>query len=437
MSEWGLQTVARDRFRWVILASIFLLSFSAFIERLTLSVVAERMMPELGLTQVQIGWLFSAFIAGYTAFQFPGGIVGLRFGAHRVLFLSTVFGIFASLALIVAPILNVSGSVLTAMLASRFILGVVQAPLYPVSSGALVAWFPPTEWAWALGLLVTGIGLGAAVTPPAVAWLMQIFGWKAGVCIATIPAAVAAALWWRVGRALPHNAAPTAPLRATAATSPAGRSAQLWRDAWALACNRNVIALTLSYVLENSVVYLITYWSFLYLIQERHFTVLESGTLAAIPFLVGAAAAGVGGRLCDRCCEWFGPLWGVRIIPLIALPSVSALLFLAVQTANPYMAVAALTACYSGLQMTEGSYWCAAMRIGRERTMAATGVLNTGGNLGGILMTPIVAYLSGLHNWTACFMIAAGCACCGAALWLFVDPTAGDQRLTPAPVRFS
>jgi hypothetical protein len=38
-------------------------------------------------------------------------------------------------------------------------------------------------------------------------------------------------------------------------------------------------------------------WSFLYLVQERHFTVLESGWLASLPPLGAALGAGIGGGL--------------------------------------------------------------------------------------------------------------------------------------------
>jgi ACS family glucarate transporter-like MFS transporter len=404
--------------RWIILAAIFLLSFGAFIERLTLSVVAERMMPELGITQVQIGWLFSAFIIGYTFFQFPGGIVGLRYGARRILLWSALCGAFAGMGLVLLPTIAAGGSLIALLLVSRFLLGAAQAPLYPVSSGALVAWFPPSQWAWSLGLLVTGIGLGAAVTPPAVAWMMQLLGWRIGVCVATIPGLVAAALWWHFGRDRPDAAR-----ESTLSSGEVIRGSTLWRDAMVLAADRDVVALTISYLLDNAVVYLITFWSFLYLVQERHFTVLQGGSVAAIPFFVGAGAAAVGGRLCDRCCQRFGVRWGVRLIPLIALPSVAAFLYIAVYAPGPFVAVAALTACYSGLQMTEGSYWSATMRVGKDRTMAATGVLNTGGNLGGVIITPLIGYLTASHNWTPCFLIAAACALISAALWLLIDPT--------------
>ena len=39
-------------------------------------------MPDLGLSQMQIGWLEWAFVLGYAAFQLPGGVIGQRLGAR-------------------------------------------------------------------------------------------------------------------------------------------------------------------------------------------------------------------------------------------------------------------------------------------------------------------------------------------------------------------
>jgi predicted MFS family arabinose efflux permease len=47
--------------------------------------------------------------------------------------------------------------------------------------------------------------------------------------------------------------------------------------------------------------------------------------------------------------------------------------------------------------------------------------MNTGGNLGGIVGIPIVAYLSGEHAWHAAFLIGAVCAVASAAAWLAID----------------
>jgi nitrate/nitrite transporter NarK len=94
-----------------------------------------------------------------------------------------------------------------------------------------------------------------------------------------------------------------------------------------------------------------------------------------------------------------------------------------VDASNPYLAVVALALCFAAVELNEGPYWAAIMHVGRAETMAAGGLLNTGGNLGGLICTPIVAYLSGRHAWTPAFLIGTGFAMVSAALWLVVDPS--------------
>jgi predicted MFS family arabinose efflux permease len=65
--------------------------------------------------------------------------------------------------------------------------------------------------------------------------------------------------------------------------------------------------------------------------------------------------------------------------------------------------------------------------------MAATGLLNTGGALGGLIGIPIVAYLSGRHAWNAAFLFGACCTMASAIAWFGIDATrrssAGGQPL--------
>ncbi len=152
--------------------------------------------------------------------------------------------------------------------------------------------------------------------------------------------------------------------------------------------NRDVLVLTASYLCMNYVYYLLANWCFLYLVQERHFTVLESGCLASTPPLAAAVGAGVGGWLASVLGTRYGIRRGLRILPLISLPAAGVLLFLAVDAANPYLAVAALALCFACVELNEGPYWAAIMHVGRADTMAAAGLLNTGGNVGGLIGHP-------------------------------------------------
>jgi MFS family permease len=171
----------------------------------------------------------------------------------------------------------------------------------------------------------------------------------------------------------------------------------------------------------NYVFYLLANWSFLYLLQERHFTVAQSGLLATLPPLGAALGAGIGGALVDALCVRLGVRWGCRFVPFVSLPTVAALLVFAVYSDSALAAVIAITLCYGLVELNEGAYWAATIQVAGASTMTAAGILNTGGNLGGLIGIPVVAFLSGHGEWNAAFLIGAVCAVMSAAAWLGVD----------------
>ena len=106
---------------------------------------------------------------------------------------------------------------------------------------------------------------------------------------------------------------------------------------------------------------------FLYLVQERHFTVLESGWLVCAPPFAAAIGAGVGGHLASV----FGARYGVRkgcalsrcchCRPQVCFSSSRWSL-------HAYVAVTALALCYFLLKLNEAPYWAAIMHVvGRTR----------------------------------------------------------------------
>jgi len=163
---------------------------------------------------------------------------------------------------------------------------------------------------------------------------------------------------------------------------------------------------------------LLSNWVFLYLVQERHFSALESGWLAMAPPLAAALGAGVGGLLTAILAQRWGIRWGYRIVPLVAMPAAAVLLLCAVNASNPYAALAALAMCFGSVELCEGAFWGAAMTVGRGDTMAVCGFMNTGGNLGGIIALPVVGYYAEQHSWHTAFVIGVGFAIVSALTWL-------------------
>jgi ACS family glucarate transporter-like MFS transporter len=392
------------------------------------------MMPHLHLSQMQIAWLLQAMLLGYTVLQFPGGVIGQRVGARWMFVIISLIAFVATLGTPLAPVFLSGTALFAALLTAQLVLGASQGPIFPVSAGVFEAWFPSRQWPLVQGLQTMGIQLGAALCPPLIASLMVSFGWQRALAWSTLPVLALIGGWAWYGRNTPEEhprmtAAELAEL--DPARAPRVDTAISWRGMWELMRNRDVLALTVSYTCMNYVFYLLANWSFLYLVQERHFTRLEGGWLASAPPLAAALGAGLGGHLASVLGERYGIRNGLRILPLLTLPAAGVLQFAAVDATNAYLAVVALALCFAAVEMNEGPYWAAVMHVGRADSMAAGGLLNTGGNLGGLICTPIVGYLSEHHSWTLAFLIGTAFAAVSAALWLVVDPTR-TARPTPA-----
>jgi ACS family glucarate transporter-like MFS transporter len=416
------------RIRWRIFSFMFGFGFVAYVQQKTITVAADRMMPELGLSQVQIGWLEQAFVLGYALFQMPGGVMGQRLGARRTFVIIGLTAFFATIATPLAPDLFSGRALFIALLAAQVLLGCAQGAIFPVSSGVFEAWFPRGRWSFVQGLQTMGLGLGAALTPPLISSLMVTLGWQPALIWTSLPAVVLIGWWGWYGRNTPQEHASVSEREIAEIGSESvvqeatqAQSAMSIARLLGLLRDRNVLLLALSYLCMNYTFYLLSNWVFLYLVQERRFSLLESGWLASTPPLAAAVGAGIGGWLTSALCRRLGDRWGFRLVPLVAMPLAAALLLFAVEAANPYLAVAALATCFGCVELTEGAYWGGGMTAGRGDTMAVCGFMNTGGNVGGMISIPIVAYFSGKHDWHTAFLIGVGFAILSAAAWLGIE----------------
>ncbi len=410
--------------RWRIFSFLFGFGFIAYFQQKSLTIVADQMMPQLHLSQLQIGWLEQAFVIGYALFQLPGGIFGQRFGARLGFTIIGLAAFFATIATPLAPVLLNGQGLFLALLCVQLFLGVAQGAIFPISAGVFEAWFPPERWSFIQGLQSMGLGLGAALTAPLIATLMLKVGWQRSLLWTSIPALLVIAGWAWYGRNTPreHRRVSPAELATIGDRSQEQVTGAITlKRVWASITNRNVFLLAISYVSMNYAYYLLSNWVFLYLVQERHFSLLESGWLATTPPLAAGLGAGVGGVLTGVLCKRFGLRWGYRWVPLLSLPSAGVFLLMGVNADNPYLAVLALACSFFCIELTEGSYWGTVMSVAKGDTMIAGGVMNTGGNLGGIIGIPIVAYLSGQHEWHAAFLIGAAAAILSAVAWLGIN----------------
>ncbi len=412
--------------RWVILALLFMASFVAYMLRTNMSIAGESMMGDLGLSKIQLGMVLSAFAWGYAIFQFPGGIFGNIVGYRRALTIIAVSWGILTLATGLIPGTSLASItiILTTLIVLRFLMGVVQAPLFPVACGGTIGtWFPVSGWAFPNGLTSTGLTLGAAATAPLVVWLMETLGWRQSFILTAPSAFLIAGVWWWYARDNPadHPRVSKKELDLINANRPSPEKAIEDKAAWKQVLkNRDILLLTVSYFCMNYVFFIFFNWFFIYLVDVRKFEILEGGYFAAAPWMFGAVAASVGGFLCDRLCKRVGPRWGCRIPGIVGLSLAAGLLFLGATAKNPYLAVVFLSLSFGCTQLTEGPYWAAAIFVSGKNASAATGVMNTGGNVAGGIGALFVPITAEAFGWVPSLATGSLFAMIGVGLWLFI-----------------
>ncbi len=410
--------------RYRMLGLLFGLSFVNYLLRNNFSVAQPAVSDEFSLTATEFGWILASFNVAYALFQIPGGAWTDRRGVRYALaIISVTWGVLTLLTGFVPSLFAASTTgALVALAAVRFLMGVTHAPMFTGACGAIANWFPRSAWAFGNASLTAGLTLGQAALGPLVTWLIIQYGWRASFYLLAPLGFIGAAVWWVFVRDKPREhpkvgAGELALIESghDVSGAPAAGPASLG----AVLRQRNLMLLAAAYFSMNYVFYMYAQWLYVYLVQARGFTLLESGWLYALPFMVGALLAVVGGLVCDALCRRIGVTWGCRLPALTGLILVAVLLLAGVYANSAFTAVALLTLCFGFTQFTEGAFWSASTYAGGSQTATAGGIMNTGGNLVGVL-APAMGWLVDDFGWLVAFASGSFFAVLSAVLWLFV-----------------
>jgi sugar phosphate permease len=412
------------RIRWWIFAFALAFSTLSYIQRLGVQDLAATIMPALHLSQMQIGWLATAFTAAYALAQFPGGILTQQLGARWTLVIVGVLGVVATVSFPAATMVLAGTALFVALLLAQVLLGVSQGPLNPAVVAIMESWLPEKRWAMANGLVSAVMNLGGTITPLLVVLLSGSFGWQGALLWIALPVALLTVAWGWYGRSRPGEHPAVTPEELAelgGGATEAARPVTLHRLRKLLS-DRNVLLLTLSYLCMCFAFYLLSFWSFLYLVQVRHFSGIEAGMVGAVPWIGAGLGAAAGGFISDWLAGRIGVRWGYRLVPLLALPVAGIMLLVVTKVSMPSAAVLALAVAFFMVELTEGAYWASIMRVARADVAAASGILNTGGNAGGIITHPVVGFLTSGGAWGGAFITGTVFAVVAACLWLWIDP---------------
>ena len=427
---------APTRVRWRMAALLFAISVVTYIDRVNISVTARQMMPALGLTDLQMGHVFSAFVFGYALCQIPGGWAGDRWGAKRILTLAIIWwSVFTALTA-VAAILPLAAAVgaLGSLIVVRFLVGIGEAAALPNFNRTVANWLAPHERGLGIGIAIGGIGVGSAMTPPITAWLMVNFGWQTAFYAAAMLGLLVALAWFLYAtdrpREHPHvNAAEVALIeQPTAITDPDAAPARTWHT---IVRTPTVWWLVLSYSCLGYVAYVYMSWFYLYLVNVRGFGVLRGAVFASAPFVAMALFCPFGGWVTDRLVARCGVNRGRALVGGVGMVLAAVSIVLGAFTESPYAAIALLSLGAGWLYFPVGAYWSSTVDISKRHAGTLSGLMNTGANLGGVVSPTLTPWLAEQAGWPVALGFTACVALTGGLLWSKIKPGGGLNESAP------
>jgi MFS transporter, ACS family, glucarate transporter len=404
------------RMSWPIVIMLSATATAGYICRVNISTAAPLLMKEFGLTQIQMGSIFSSFLLGYALFQVPSGIVSDRFGARRVLAFVTWLWAIVSIAQTVVgwgPLNMGPALSLSVFMIFRFLLGITASPTYPASAQGVSRWILPNYQGRANGIVIASIGIGSALAPPLVSNIMIKLGWRPALIASAFPAIIIALIWLKIKEPVSTGVYPTED-RTVPVPGPVNKNGLK---------SLSFSLLTLSYTLQGYVGYIFVTWFYLYLVQERHFGLLSGAWMSSLPWILSIISIPAGGWISDKLAAGrFGPVWGRRIIPLFGMAAAGILISVGAHTGSAVTAAISLAFATAFILCVEGPFWAMMMRIAGDKSGTAGGIMNMGSNVGGLISPALTPVIASLIGWENALHVAAGLAISGALMWVAIKP---------------
>ena len=389
----------------------------AYLDRVCIATAAPSIKSDLGLTDGQMGIVFSAFTLAYAAFEIPSGWLADRFGARIALTRIVIWWSAMTAAT------GLAGG-FASLVALRFLFGIGEAGAFPSMARAYSRWLPAKERGRSFGLAIMVGAVTGAITQPLVVALLEHMSWHYVFVVFGSVGLVWAALWWWWFRDDPreHAGMSAEELQLIVAGGAEERPHQNIR--WSvLLKSRTLIVLCAMYFCVIYGWYFYLTWLPTYLLRARGFELREVGWLAALPLLSIALGVFAGGWISDRLTAWLGSRRGRRITGLVGLPVAAAAILGGIGTSDP-MTSALLLALAGGMAaLGVAPAWAVSLEIGGIHAGVVSGAMNMVGNLGGTLSPLVIgASLERYGSWQAPLVSVAVFYLAAAACWLAIDP---------------
>lgn len=418
--------------RWGILALLMAYAGLVHFNRISITVAGtEKIMPDYGISETQMGMVYSAYLFVYTICMMPGGWLIDRVGPKKALLF---LGLGSAVLVPMTGATSFAGPtfILLALFVIRGLLGLVSAPIHPAAARAVSFWMPVQGRGVANGLVTGAAVTGIALTYFVFGFLMDSVGWPTAFLLAGIATLLLALAWSAYATDHPsQHPAVNASEREwieegdpTPVEQTEGIAGYL-----ELLVNRSLIMLTVSYAALSYFQYLFFYWMQYYFKNIMKMDDFESRVFATLPMLAMSAGMISGGWLGDFTQSRLGGWSGRALTPVGGMLASGVLLLLGLLDIHPAWTVTCFTLSMGALGASESAFWVTGVELGGKRGGLSGAFLNTIGNIGGILAPVITPLFSSYFGWKAGLALASVLCIIGAGMWWWVDPPLSKKRV--------
>lgn len=411
----------RTRFRFMILAAVFVNVVINYMDRTNISVAGPYMMGNLHVSSVQLGLIFSAFGWTYTALQIPGGILADRFGP-RVVYT------FCLICWSLVTISQVFAKGFVSLIGCRMAVGIFEAPSYPTNNRIVTSWFPNHERASAIAVYTSGQFLGLALLAPLLTALQHYTGWKGLFIITGITGIIWGIVWYFFYRDPADH--PKVSKKELEYIEKGGgltdrnkineKLSFKWGNLRQVFIHRKLWGIYIGQFCLGATMWFFLTWFPTYLVKYRGFDFLQSGFYTSIPYLSAFCGILLSGFLSDYLLRKGVSESIARKTPVIAGLLLTVSIIGANYTEDPALIITFMCIAFFGNGIASITWIFVSLLAPKHLLGLTGGVFNFIGGLSGVAIPVMIGFLVRGGSFTTALFTIGLIGIAGALSYIFL-----------------
>ena len=413
---------ADNAVRWIIVALLFGATAVNYMDRVVLGILKPMLDSDLGWTQIDYGWMVTAFQATYAVGYLLAGRwfdqTGVRLGL-----------LIAVSAWSVAAGAHALAQTVIGFIIARSFLGLAEGGFFPAAVKAVAEWFPPQERAFATGLFNSGSNAGAILCPAIVPLLAATWGWRGAFLLLGVIGFLWVGLWlWQYPRTGPSLMA-NGMAESTAPAVLDEIDAVPWLD---LLRRRQTWAYILGTIASAPIWWFYIFWTPDFFSKRYGLNLSQSSLPLICIFLVAGLGGVVGGWLSAFLMRRGWTLNAARKTAFLLCGLCAAPVFITPLAPNYFIAVALVALAAAAHCGYAANLFALATDIVPTKAVASVvGIGGTAGAVAGMFFAQFISRVLALthNNYMAPFAVAASSYLVGLACIQLLLPKLEVMRL--------